>query len=247
MSTTALNVSLRVEGVLTDPDSNAATVTNVVRTDTSAVVLAGPVSMTRVSAGVYTYPLTDPTTGLTYTWSANFIRNGVTLSIQLSTTGTLSPDDPAGYYWTLATLQTLDGPINVAIESNLDNTTLAADYARIQAVGDDGDAWHDQAWTNANSGRTMPIGLTAGDYRQSSRIVTKWIVGRLMLARQNSSSATKQPLNTFQAEAENELSAMIFAYMQRGEFPQGPSDFDNSRPIQYYPPTPTRGWPYGVW
>lgn len=217
------------------------TITSVTRTDLDTDV---PATLTG-SGTVWTLTITDPSPGLTYDY-ALFATYPDGSSNTL--TGTkVGAGAPVGYYWTLATLQTLDGTINLAIESNLDNRTLAGDYARIQSVGDDGDAWHDQAWMNANSGRTMPIGLTAGDYRQSSRIVTKWIVGRLMLARQNSSSATKHPLNTFQAEAENELSAMIWAYMQRGEFPQGPSDFENSRPIQYYPPTPTRGWPYGVW
>lgn len=94
MSTTVLRTTIKVGGVLTDPDGNAVTIIapGVVRTDTGGVVVAGPVSMTRASTGSYAYSVVDPAYGLTYSWTPQCTIGGVlTTSLQAVTPGTAEP------------------------------------------------------------------------------------------------------------------------------------------------------------
>jgi len=82
MSTTVLQFTCKVNGVLTDPSSvvlsDAGANFGVRRLDTLAVVVAAGTAMQPVSTGCYEYAITDPAPGLTYGYVVTAVIGGVT-------------------------------------------------------------------------------------------------------------------------------------------------------------------------
>lgn len=74
----------RVDSVLTDPTSFTL---GVIRNDTNAEVVAAGTAMTHDSTGVYSYALTEPASGLTYSVTYVAVYNGKTYTFEETVNG----------------------------------------------------------------------------------------------------------------------------------------------------------------
>ena len=91
MSTTTINFTFTVAGVPTDATSvvlrDAGNTFGVRRTDTGAAVVAAGTAMTRLSAGEYAHPFTDPAANLTYHYWVEAVHGGATHRLEGSVAG----------------------------------------------------------------------------------------------------------------------------------------------------------------
>lgn len=131
MSSTTFQFVHRVNGVLTDATtvlmSDPTGAFGARRTDTSAAVVADGTAMTRVSAGVYQYELTDPAAGLTYEWWAEYTYDGITNRAEFSETGGVDLDaGTTGSYVNLVRARNKIGELNTALLSDLERTLAGA-------------------------------------------------------------------------------------------------------------------------
>ncbi len=105
MSTTTFNLANDINGSLADAD---AVTIGIVRTDTSAVVVAPGTAVTHTGTGTYTYTVTDPAYGLTYvaTWAVTI--QGETYTVAQTKAGTAMPGTT---YLALAAAKVLRGTL----------------------------------------------------------------------------------------------------------------------------------------
>lgn len=68
----------------TDLDAPPTLATNLIRTDTSAIVVASGTTLTRTAVGTYTLSFADPAQGLTYTYSVAFVYLGNTYTLSFT-------------------------------------------------------------------------------------------------------------------------------------------------------------------
>lgn len=139
MATNTLQFEFRVGGVLTNATSvvlsDPTGAFGVRRTDTSAVVVADAVAMTNAATGVYTYSFTEPATGLTYEWYAEWVYAGVTNRAQFYSTGsTTDLSAVEGDYIDGQDIANKFGTDNVTKWSQLDNTLTTANTTRIASA-----------------------------------------------------------------------------------------------------------------
>lgn len=137
MSTTTFQFTFEVGGVLTDVTSVVLSDPNglygAIRNDTSGIVVADGTAMTHASTGVYQYTLTDPDVGLTYTWWAEYVYNGVTNRAQFTTTATT--DDPyEGRYTTEAAVNQWEGTFNATVFTDVNADGMRDAGAMQQAI-----------------------------------------------------------------------------------------------------------------
>jgi hypothetical protein len=125
MSTTTFEFTHRVNGTLTDATSvvmsDPTGAFGARRTDTAATVVADGTAMTRISAGVYQYELTDPAAGLTYEWWAEYTYDGITNRAEFTEAGGSGEAEAStGDYVDFDRYRDWYGELNAALRSRLE-------------------------------------------------------------------------------------------------------------------------------
>ncbi len=228
MSTTLFRFSFRTNGALTDATSvalsDAAGSFGVRRTDTGAVLVAAGTPMRRASVGIYELSIVDPAPSLRYEWWVELVAGGTMSHYQYFDDGGGSP--PTGHYAAKADIESHYGRDNVALYSNLDNTSTDADDPRIQYWLTEADAWIDRAWSQS-AGRDVPISAADVDFPCMTRIAAEWTGAQLYLARAmldvgpRSESQIDGRMSSHLDHAERALAAAIWSWQQRREAPFG--------------------------
>lgn len=128
----------KVDGILTDMTSviltNEAGTIGVIRNDTDAEVVAPGTAMTRTAAGRYEYEFADPAGGLTYTYWFQIVYADEISYVQDTLTGPTTPtggEATPGSYIAQGDIEDVFGTSNVAMWSQLDNTSTTSDANRI--------------------------------------------------------------------------------------------------------------------
>lgn len=129
MSTTTIQSLFKVNSVLTDATS-VSLATDVTRTDTGAIVLAQSTAFAHTATGVYSLPpITDPASGLTYAYTANYVYGGVTYTFAESSPGGFS-NIIVGGYEDQTDVEEEMGVVNEDAAADADNTGSSIIIAR---------------------------------------------------------------------------------------------------------------------
>lgn len=152
--------TIRVSNVLTDADSMPTI--SIVRLDTAATVIATTTTgVTNPSTGRYSYTLAAPVPGVNYRATWTFLLDGNTVSSSSDQDVSTGTGTASGHYADSDDLYDRYGN-NITQWSNLDNSDVMADDARIQRALDHADTEVDVYFSDGRY--TIPfVGYTAAD------------------------------------------------------------------------------------
>lgn len=149
------------------------------RLDNDAIVVAANTAMTNASTGVYRYTFTPPVQGLTYSWVAKVVRNGVTSYFEQEATDTVG-SDATGYYADLADVESRIGTPALEVMSNLNGEAGSINAAQVQLALDDADTQID-LFLRSN-GYTTPVPSTSDDFESltdvAAHLAAVWLHDR---------------------------------------------------------------------
>lgn len=139
MSTTTINIEVRIAGTLTDPTSivlsDPTGTYGVKRNDTDATVVSDATAMTKVSTGVYYHSFTDPALDLTYGYWIETVYDGSTYFSEATIDGTRT-DAPSALEIGYTDLLHIVGDFTA-----LGRNPSGIDLTRVQEVLDAGYRW----------------------------------------------------------------------------------------------------------